>query len=313
MKRFVLVVTLSLLAAVGFAQKHERSVTAIEVEPSIGMYRGFMNAAIEARYNFRSPWDVGLRECLDYMFSDGGGTHVTYDVVGDYNFRRGKNVSIFAGAGVGLTVGDYYDINVSAYKRNTIFHFMPRVGVELMNRVRLTCYANTFGDKDKTGSVGLSAGFAFGGGRMENRDYNIQHFEFEPFLGVSSGAFLLGWEARYNFNRPWDVGLNFAGDFNGERITAVGDYLFLQRKRTTLFCGLGAGWANTRILNIDEAIDEYGDACVASSDPCLCIYPRVGVEFFQHLRLTAALNTYNMKKAELAITLGVAICGGKRE
>ena len=61
---------------------------------------------------------------------------------------------------------------------------------------------------------------------MEKREYNTLHFEFEPFLGASSGAILVGLEARYNFDRPWDIGLNFAGDFNGLRLTAVGDYSF---------------------------------------------------------------------------------------
>ena len=152
-----------------------------------------------------------------------------------------------------------------------------------------------------------------GGGKIENRDWNIQHFEFEPFFGISSGIFVLGWEARYNFNKPWDVGVNVASDFHGERITAVGDYNFLQRKQATLFCGLGAGWANTSIFNIDEAIDKYGDACVASLESCFCLYPRIGVEFFEHLRLTAAVNTYNFKQAELAITIGASICGGRRQ
>ena len=42
----------------------------------------------------------------------------------------------------------------------------------------------------------------------------------------------------------------------------------------------------------------------------MCIYPRIGVELFRRLRLTAAAVTYNMKKIEPAITLGVAIGGG---
>ena len=313
MNKVVLLLAFLFLSTIGFAQTRERSVTAIEVEPGIGLYRGYTTLSLEARYNFKSPWDIGLRESLENCFTDGGNALGTYDIVGDYNFKRGENLSLFVGAGIGLTTYDYYAHQISAYKRHTMFHFMPRVGVEIMNRVRVSTYLNTYGDKNESCGVGLSAGVVFGGSRMENKRWNIYHFEFEPFFGVSSGAILLGLEARYNFDKPWDVGVNFAGDFNGERITAVGDYNFLKRRRATLFGGLGAGWANTRILNIDEAIDKYGYAWAAPSSSCVCIYPRVGVELFEHLRLTAAVNTYNMKKAELAITIGVAIGGGGKE
>ena len=313
MKKTTLLLSFIFLSVIGFAQTRERTVTAIEVEPSIGLYQGYTTLSLEARYNFKAPWDIGLRESIDYCFTDGGNAFATYDIVGDYNLKRGENLSLFVGAGIGFTSYDYYNQQISAYKRRTMFHFMPRVGAEIMNRIRLSAYLNTYGDKDETCGVGLSAGFVFGGSRMENKEWNTYHFEFEPFFGISSGALLLGLEARYNFDKPWDIGINIAGDFNGERITAVGDYNFLKRKRVTLFSGLGAGWANTRILNIDEAINKYGDACAAPSSSCVCIYPRVGVEFFEHLRLTAAVNTYNMQKAELAITLGAAICGGSKK
>lgn len=312
MKRLLLIVALLICSVETYAQKCERTVGAIEIEYGYGIYRSFSPIAFEARYNFKSPWDVGLREGIDYS-SVAGRSPITFDVVGDYNFRRGKNVSLFVGAGIGCTdIKNYfYDESTSGAVPKTMFHFMPRAGAELFNHIRLTAYANVFGDKETQNGVGFSAGVVFGGSRMEKREYNTLHFEFEPFLGASSGALLVGLEARYNFDRPWDVGLNFAGDFNGLRLTAVGDYSFYRGKNTTLFCGLGAGWAVTKIFDVDEAIDEYGDACVASSRHCVCVYPRVGVEFFRRLRLTAAAVTYNMKKIEPAITLGVAIGGGK--
>ena len=314
MKRVILSIALLLLSVMSFAQKHERKVTAIEVEPSVGTYDTYTSISIEARYNFKSQWDIGLRECIDYCFTLGGGDcPISYDIVADYNFRQGENISFFIGAGLGYTISDHYNPFNYGYDRYSTFHFMPRVGMELLNRVRLTAYYNTYNHDDEAGGLGLSAGFVFGGSRIENRDWNIQHFEFEPFFGLSSGAFLLGLEARYNFNKPYDVGINFAGDFNGIRLTAVGDHNFLERKRLTLFGGVGAGWANTCILNIEEAIELYGDACCASTESCFCFYPRVGVELFEHLRLTAAVNSYDFKKAELAITIGAAIGGGKRK
>ena len=312
MRRIIISAALLLLSMATFAQKHERKITAFEYEQNIGIRQGFATIGIEARYNFRSPWDIGLRENINNYFADGGITPATYDITTDYNFRQGNNISFFVGVGAGLTTYTYSDPYTTFWDRRNMFHFMPRAGVELINRVRLTAYFDTYSNKYLDNNFGLSAGLVLGGGKMENRDYNIQHFEFEPFFGLSSGAFLLGLEARYNFNKPWDVGRKIAGDFNGERITAVGDYNFLKRKRTTLFCGMGAGWANTIIFNIDEAIDMYGDACCAASEPCFCFYPRVGIEWFEHLRLTAAVNTYDFKTAELAITIGVSICGGSR-
>ena len=142
----------------------------------------------------------------------------------------------------------------------------------------------------------------------------VRRFEIEPHIGIASTSFITaGIEYRYNFNqRPWDVGINCSMDFSGSRITTVGDYNFARNKNTSFFIGIGAGWANTDILNIDEAIEEYGDSCCASTQDCLCVYPRIGVEFFRHLRLTAAVNTYNFKEAEFLLTLGVAIGGGSK-
>ena len=156
----------------------------------------------------------------------------------------------------------------------------------------------------------LLAGTVF----AQTREREVRRFEVEPHIGIASTSFLtMGIEYRYNFNqRPWDVGINSAFDFNGGRITIVGDYNFARNKNTSFFIGLGAGWANTSILNIDEAIEEYGDSCCASTQDCLCLYPRIGLELFRHLRLTAAVNTYNFKEAEFLLTIGVAIGGGRK-
>ena len=156
----------------------------------------------------------------------------------------------------------------------------------------------------------LLAGTAF----AQNKEREVRRFEIEPHIGIASTSFITaGIEYRYNFNqRPWDVGINCSMDFSGSRITAVGDYNFGRNKNSSFFIGLGAGWANTSILHIDEAIEEYGDSCCASTQDCLCLYPRIGVEFFRHIRLTAVVNTYNFKEAEFLLTLGVAIGGGRK-
>lgn len=149
----------------------------------------------------------------------------------------------------------------------------------------------------------------------QTMERSMRRIEVEPSIGIATKSFILcGVEWRYNFNhRPWDVGINTSFDFNGSRVTIVGDYNFLRNKNCSFFIGAGTGWANTSILNINEAIKQYGDSCCASMQDCLCVYPRVGIELFRHLRLTAMVNTYNFKQAELAISLGVAIGGGNKK
>jgi gamma-glutamyl phosphate reductase len=66
------------------------------------------------------------------------------------------------------------------------------------------------------------------------------------------------------------------------------------------------------VSDIDEAIEQCGDSCCASTQDCLCFSPRIGIEFFRHLRLTAAVNTYNFKEAEFLLSLGVVFGGGRK-
>lgn len=148
----------------------------------------------------------------------------------------------------------------------------------------------------------------------QTEERSVRRIEIEPSIGIATEGFItFGIEGRYNFNhRPWDVGINSAFDLYGGRIIVVGDYNFSRNKDCSFFIGTGAGWANTSILNIDEAIEQCGDACCASTQDCLCFSPRIGLELFRHLRLTATINTYNFKQAELAISLGVAIGGGNK-
>ena len=148
----------------------------------------------------------------------------------------------------------------------------------------------------------------------QSKERDVRRFEVELHIGIASTSFLTtGIECRYNFNQhPWDVGINSAFDFYGGRIIAVGDYNFARNKNSSFFIGAGAGWANTSILNIDEAIEQCGDSCCASTQACLFVSPRIGLEFFRHLRLTATVNTYNFKEAEFLLTVGVAIGGGRK-
>lgn len=109
-----------------------------DAEPSLCM-------AAEVRYNFDSPWAVGFRFGLgsvwrDWQRYDGKFRYRDYLVVGDYNLRRGKNFSFYAGLGVGLSsLGrrTMYEAN-GEYRYDCAFSVMPRVGVELFRCVRFS-------------------------------------------------------------------------------------------------------------------------------------------------------------------------------
>jgi opacity protein-like surface antigen len=80
--------------------------------------------------------------------------NVTFLAVSDYNFCRGERVSYFVGAGVGAT---FYNADTAK------LCFMPRVGMEFFNRLRLTM-AYMVGPKAKN-TLNLTLGVAIGGGR----------------------------------------------------------------------------------------------------------------------------------------------------
>lgn len=142
----------------------------------------------------------------------------------------------------------------------------------------------------------------------------VRRFECEPNIGIATSGFLcFSTEFRYNFPRAWDVGINGAMDFNGSRFTLTGDYNLRRKKNASFFFGLGVGYAHTDILQIDQAIKEYGDACCVVRQGYFCLNPRIGVELFNHLRLSATILTYDFREAELLITLGVAIGGGRKK
>ena len=82
----------------------------------------------------------------------------------DYNFNLGKKVSPFGGMGLGLNM---YNIIVGSYDNDrtdgtTGIGVMPRAGIELGRHLRFTLNAHL--GKRIYNTVGLSVGYAFGGG-----------------------------------------------------------------------------------------------------------------------------------------------------
>lgn len=170
MKRLLLVL-FALLPMCGFAQE----VEVRRIEGSISLGASFFEdnfydstageigllSSVELRYNFRSvPMDVGIMSVVDIRGGDcelcngSWENNLTFLAVTDYNFRRGNKVSYFVGAGVGAT---FYNADT------TKLCFMPRVGMEFFNRLRLTM-AYMAGPNAKN-TLNLTLGVAIGGGR----------------------------------------------------------------------------------------------------------------------------------------------------
>ena len=173
MKRFLFVL-FALLPMCSFAQEE---VEVRRVEGSISLGASFFEdsfyestageigllSSVELRYNLRSvPMDVGIMSVVDIRGGDcelcngSWENNLSFLAVTDYNFRRGKRVSYFAGVGVGAT---FYNADT------TKLCFMPRVGMEFFNHLRLTM-AYMAGPNAKN-TLNLTLGVAIGGSRKK--------------------------------------------------------------------------------------------------------------------------------------------------
>lgn len=185
----LLLICLLFFATASWAQ--QREVRAFEVELGAGTTFGANRlrgvgfgkcgwgetAFVEARYNFkRLPIDLGfqLRGTIfgrkDYLGGWLNFSSVNYMLTSDYNFRRNTNCTLFAGVGVGMVsidgsaqteiidLGGYTDNGPSGSAC-----VMPRVGVELFHRLRLTF--SYLMEERAHRQFHLTVGVAIGGGK----------------------------------------------------------------------------------------------------------------------------------------------------
>ena len=153
---------------------------------------------------------------------------------------------------------------------------------------------------------------------------DIRRFEGEIAVGLARSTHLLdydnqllGWklttELRYNLRTlPMDFGLqislgNYRYDdstlhyneiYNASYILAVADYNFRRNKNVSCFVGVGAGMSDTEFRFNETA---------------MCVMPRVGVEFWRHLRLTASYYIADKEHSGIALTVGVVFGGGNKK
>ena len=133
-----------------------------------------VNAGLEGRYNLsQTPYSFGLKAQI-------AGLERRYDrsnwenimqinvvLTFDYNFRYWRHISLFSGAGLGISVLDDDRYSSSSYtpvlsRDKTVLCFNPRLGAEFFKRIRLTTDINIIDAEHSF--IGLNLGFVLGGG-----------------------------------------------------------------------------------------------------------------------------------------------------
>lgn len=170
--KYLLVVLLCMIPFLGWGQQ---KVQALEFEigggysiaAKSGKTLGAGQLFLEIRNNLPgSKIDFGIQFCLGGTIKDNvyaGGYAVKWQETGtyllpiiDYNFRHGKKISYFVGSGFGMMISK---VNLSSYGSTCV---MPRAGIEVYNRFRLTLDYK-WNWKGEYNYGGISVGFVFGG------------------------------------------------------------------------------------------------------------------------------------------------------
>ena len=143
----------------------------------------------------------------------------------------------------------------------------------------------------------------------QREDFTVRRIEVEPSIGCGSGGISLALEVRNNLSPRWDIGPRAGLDFYGATADVVSDYNFIRPNKNVMFF-VGAGMGLGDVSEVGSVGNSDGPD---ESSTKFHFMPRAGVELFQHVRLTAALHTYDFSKAYLMFSLGVAIGGGRKQ
>lgn len=146
----------------------------------------------------------------------------------------------------------------------------------------------------------------------QNPNRVVKHFEGELNIGTLNGFASGAVELRYNFRSHWDIGaracidgIAVAGGSN-ESYNIVADYNFLQSKKVSPFVGLGSGisvW-HPDGMGYKKPNKEY-----------FHIMPRVGIEFFNRMRITGYINVVPKyeQDVDLGFSVGIVFGGGRKK
>lgn len=168
----------------------------------------------------------------------------------------------------------------------------------------------------------IGGGIALGSGELD--DLNLKWDKNNP--GYSLHA-----ELRYNFARlPLDIGARFSSsffnrdlgdifqnaDFKAINLMGFVDYNLFRKSNISLFIGAGFGYAGldtSHLGTLDDQRPGLKEFIKDNSEGAFCMMPRIGVEFFHRLRLTAGyLYQGNAATNHFDISLGFVFGGGKR-
>jgi len=136
----------------------------------------------EVRYNLEdSPFSLGAKIDLTVARKDINGKNIVtmpnqsdeiremgyrtinLSVLGDYNFRQGRDINPFVGVGLGLGIQHRGEDAVYEHEGHSAMTLTPRVGVELFRHIRVTCTATI--TKSDYSNIGFTLGYVFGGGK----------------------------------------------------------------------------------------------------------------------------------------------------
>lgn len=187
--------------------------------------------------------------------------------------------------------------------------------------------------------------FGFGNANAQFYDdepvRDVRRVEFELGSGYSFAANKCGFdknkagynllfELRYNLGKvPVDVGLHasyfemarevigtqpgstaYSNKFNSFTFLAVSNYNFWRGKTASIYAGAGIGV--TTVESTEEYIYETWPLHGVEFDsPKFCFMPRVGVELFNHFRITAAYKMQGKIHSNFNLTFGFVLGGGK--
>lgn len=178
-------------------------------------------------------------------------------------------------------------------------------------------------------------------GNAQTKDHSIGRFEGEIGAGLAFGTNKLNFdkinpgatfyaEARYNMvHLPLDFGLQVAGTifhresdkagqlkFKSWTFMALTDYNFLRMRKVSFFAGVGIGYAsleNTAPIVFENSQPNWGGFNTGEKKGSFCFMPRIGVELFHHLRLTATYKLAEKANSHFDLTVGVVFGGGVKK
>lgn len=169
------------------------------------------------------------------------------------------------------------------------------------------------------------------------QDVRVKPFEFEVGAGMTLGskygldkavpgpnAYM---EARINlFDTPWDLGVqtSFGAAFRKQNnqlydatnkfgISVFTDYNFRNKGLAAPFVGIGVGRTAIASSYPGVGTDDV-TTTIKNIQPVFILNPRIGVELFDHLRLSAEYKfTFQRESSYMAINLGYSFGGGRKK